>query len=144
LVPTTTLCAFWTLFRPLVLSCHGQYLTRLHPSHLLVLFLPKLIPPFPFPSPRCGASLVSLSLSTHDQTDSLPPSSIRRIAKELSQLRNTPPEGIRVVVDEEDITSFGAWVEGPGQSLLLLLSVLLLGAPVLEWKGTFETRIPKI
>ncbi|KAL7411711.1 ubiquitin-conjugating enzyme/RWD-like protein [Mrakia frigida] len=46
-------------------------------------------------------------------TDAIPASSIRRIAKELNQLRADPPEGIRVVVDEEDISQFTAWVQGP-------------------------------
>jgi len=49
------------------------------------------------------------------QTDAIPASSIRRIAKELNQLRADPPEGIRVVVDEEDISQFTAWVQGPGE-----------------------------
>jgi hypothetical protein len=51
------------------------------------------------------------------QTDSIPASSIRRIAKELNQLRASPPEGIRVVVNDEDISQFTAWVQGPGQSI---------------------------
>lgn len=54
------------------------------------------------------------------QTDSIPASSIRRIAKELNALRAAPPEGIRVVVNEDDISQFTAWVQGPGQSLVLL------------------------
>ena len=50
------------------------------------------------------------------QTDSIPASSIRRIAKELNALRSEPPEGIRVVVNEDDISQFTAWVQGPGES----------------------------
>ncbi|CED85338.1 related to e2 ubiquitin-conjugating enzyme [Phaffia rhodozyma] len=49
----------------------------------------------------------------YKMTDSIPASSVRRIAKELGQLRKEPPEGVRVVVDEEDITMFTAWVQGP-------------------------------
>jgi ubiquitin-protein ligase len=46
---------------------------------------------------------------------SLASSTVRRIAKELAQLRSCPPEGCRVVerLDDDDITQFMAWVAGP-------------------------------
>lgn len=46
---------------------------------------------------------------------SLASSTVRRIAKELAQLRSSPPEGCRVAesLDDDDITQFTAWVAGP-------------------------------
>lgn len=31
-------------------------------------------------------------------------------------LRNDPPEGVRIVVDEDDLTAMEGWVQGPGES----------------------------
>lgn len=31
-------------------------------------------------------------------------------------LRSDPPEGVRIVVDEEDLTAIEGWVQGPGMS----------------------------
>jgi ubiquitin-protein ligase len=46
----------------------------------------------------------------------LQPSTVRKIIKELGQLRSDPPEDIRVQVDEEDILQFVGIIAGPGQS----------------------------
>ena len=43
-----------------------------------------------------------------------PPATIRKIMKELGQLRSDPPEDIRVQVDEEDILQFVGIIAGPG------------------------------
>lgn len=59
---------------------------------------------------------LTVSLAPSLQTDSIPASSIRRIAKELNAIRADPPEGCRVVVNDEDISQFTAWVQGPGGS----------------------------
>lgn len=40
-------------------------------------------------------------------------SAFRRLSKELVQLQNSPPEGIRVVLDENDMLNVVGWIEGP-------------------------------
>jgi hypothetical protein len=44
---------------------------------------------------------------------SLTPQALRLLSKEVVSLRNDPPEGVRVVVDEEDLTAMEGWVQGP-------------------------------
>ena len=39
---------------------------------------------------------------------------MRRLAKELAKLSREPPEGMRVVVQEDDLLQLSAWIEGPG------------------------------
>lgn len=48
----------------------------------------------------------------------LQPATVRKIIKELTQLRNNPPEDIRVQVDEEDVLQFVGIIAGPGESRL--------------------------
>lgn len=45
---------------------------------------------------------------------SLTPQALRLLSKEVVSLRNDPPEGVRIVVDEEDLTAMEGWVQGPG------------------------------
>jgi hypothetical protein len=61
------------------------------------------------PSPVCPNSV-----RTYDQ--SLTPQALRLLSKETVSLRNDPPEGVRIVVDEEDLTAMEGWVQGPGKS----------------------------
>ena len=42
--------------------------------------------------------------------------------RELSELRTNPPDGIRVVVNEDNMLDVTGIVEGPGASLLLVLA----------------------
>lgn len=44
---------------------------------------------------------------------SLTPHALRLLSRELVTLRAEPPEGVRVVVDEDDISALDGWVEGP-------------------------------
>jgi len=46
--------------------------------------------------------------------ENLSPQIIRHIAKELAGLTKDPPEGIKVIPNEEDITDIQATIEGPG------------------------------
>lgn len=46
--------------------------------------------------------------------ENLSPQIIRRVAKELEDLVNSPPEGIKVTLNEQDITDIQAYIEGPG------------------------------
>lgn len=48
---------------------------------------------------------------------SLTPSALRALTRELAQLRSDPPEDVRVVVNEEDLSSLEGWVAGPGTSI---------------------------
>lgn len=51
---------------------------------------------------------------------------LRRIGKEVNSLRNQPPEGIRVVLNEDDITELKAWIQGPAET---------------PYQSTFSTKI---
>ncbi|CAD1472796.1 unnamed protein product, partial [Heterotrigona itama] len=45
--------------------------------------------------------------------ENLSPQIIRRVAKEMSELAAQPPEGIRIILNEEDVTDIQAIIEGP-------------------------------
>ncbi|KAJ1650167.1 hypothetical protein IWQ61_008958, partial [Dispira simplex] len=45
--------------------------------------------------------------------ENLAPSVVRRVAKELQALAQTPPEGIRVIVNETNLADIQAWITGP-------------------------------
>jgi len=49
----------------------------------------------------------------------LSPQTIRHIAREVGDLTKDPPEGIKVIPNEEDITDIQATIEGPGECSLL-------------------------
>ena len=49
-------------------------------------------------------------------TQSLTPQALRLISREMVKLRSDPPEGVRIVVDEEDLSNMEGWVQGPGES----------------------------
>jgi hypothetical protein len=44
---------------------------------------------------------------------SLTPQALRLLSREIVTLRNDPPEGVRIVVDEDDLTNMEGWVQGP-------------------------------
>ncbi|OAV93241.1 hypothetical protein PTTG_05577 [Puccinia triticina 1-1 BBBD Race 1] len=48
--------------------------------------------------------------------DSLSSKTLRRINKEVNSLRTQPPEGIRVLINEDDITDLKAWIHGPAET----------------------------
>lgn len=45
--------------------------------------------------------------------ENLSPQIIRRVAKEMAELTAQPPEGIRVILNEADVTDIQAVIEGP-------------------------------
>lgn len=51
--------------------------------------------------------------------ENLPPNVIKQLAKELKNLDETPPEGIRVGVNDDDFSTIFADIEGPGNKLYL-------------------------
>ena len=42
---------------------------------------------------------------------------MRRLMRELNELRSSPPDGIRIVVNEDNMLDVTGIVEGPGKSL---------------------------
>jgi len=48
------------------------------------------------------------------------PQIIRQVTKELIDLQKNPPEGIKVFMNEEDVTDVQATVEGPGDCCCIL------------------------
>ena len=48
---------------------------------------------------------------------SVPPAVLRRLMRELNELRTNPPDGIRVVVNEDNMLDVTGIVEGPGACL---------------------------
>lgn len=51
---------------------------------------------------------------------------LRLVSKQISDLVTDPPEGIRVLVNDEDISAFSAVIEGPGKVLILLVGLHIL------------------
>ena len=47
--------------------------------------------------------------------ENLPPQTIRLVARELAGLQTAPPEGIRIVFSEQDVTQVEALIDGPGE-----------------------------
>jgi len=47
--------------------------------------------------------------------ENLSPQIIRRVAKEMAELTAQTPEGIRVILNEADVTDIQAVIEGPGK-----------------------------
>ncbi|XP_074561981.1 ubiquitin-conjugating enzyme E2 22-like [Curcuma longa] len=78
--------------------------------------------------------------------ENLPPNVIRQLAKELKNLDETPPEGIKVVVNDDDFSTICADIEGPAGTpyengvfrMKLLLSHDFPHSPP---KGYFLTKI---
>lgn len=53
----------------------------------------------------------------NSNVENLSPQVIRQVSKELWELSANPPEGIKVFINEEDITDIQAAIEGPGMLL---------------------------
>ncbi|WWC70933.1 uncharacterized protein I206_104885 [Kwoniella pini CBS 10737] len=45
---------------------------------------------------------------------SLTPQALRLLSREIISFRTDPPEGVRIIVDEDDLTHMEGWVQGPG------------------------------
>ncbi|XP_008473896.1 ubiquitin-conjugating enzyme E2 S [Diaphorina citri] len=52
-------------------------------------------------------------MNSMSNVENLSPQIIRRVSKELQDLTKTPPEGIHVCINEEDITDVQAIIDGP-------------------------------
>lgn len=57
---------------------------------------------------------------------------MRRLMRELSELKSSPPEGIRIVTNEENILDVTGLIEGPGMAtrFYTCLFTLTVYAPV--------------
>ena len=47
--------------------------------------------------------------------ENVSPQVIRRVTKEVLELAESPPEGIKVFINEEDVTDIQATITGPGE-----------------------------
>ncbi|CAD6338795.1 unnamed protein product [Miscanthus lutarioriparius] len=57
---------------------------------------------------------ICICTSLKATNENLPPNVIRQLAKELKNLDDSPPEGIKVSVNDDDFTTIFADIEGPG------------------------------
>lgn len=77
--------------------------------------------------------------------ENLSPQVIRHVTKELYELTGSPPEGIRVTLNDEDITDIQAMIEGPGKpnvAIVILFSkysylCVFLQPELLIWVAPF-------
>lgn len=84
--------------------------------------------------------------STSSNVENLHPQIIKQVSKELTSLTNDPPEGIKVFVNEQDITDIQATIEGPAGTpyeggLFRVKLVLGKDYPTAPPKGFFLTKI---
>ncbi|XP_076309782.1 ubiquitin-conjugating enzyme E2 S-like [Tachypleus tridentatus] len=85
-------------------------------------------------------------MSNNSNVENLSPQVIRRIAKEMSELATTPPEGIKIFINEEDVTDIQAVIEGPAgtpyaNGAFRVKLVLGKDFPVVPPKGFFITKV---
>ncbi|RCV22055.1 hypothetical protein SEVIR_4G157800v4 [Setaria viridis] len=78
--------------------------------------------------------------------ENLPPNVIRQLAKELKNLDESPPEGINVIVNDDDFTTIFADIEGPGgtpyeNGVFRMKLLLSRDFPQSPPKGFFLTKI---
>jgi ubiquitin-conjugating enzyme E2 S len=52
---------------------------------------------------------------------SVSPTAMRRLMREINELKNNPPEGIRIVTSEDNMLDLTGLIEGPGTSRLPFL-----------------------
>ena len=105
-----TACLF---MRCTLLHPHRQPLTQTQPCHSLrwlctacMQRLAQSCPPIHCPD----------LTAPHAQTnENISPGVVLTVAKELRKLTNEPLDGIKVVLNEEDVTDVTAGLEGPGQ-----------------------------
>ena len=53
---------------------------------------------------------------SHNNKKSIPYAAVRRLMRELKELRTSPPEGIRIQLNEESVLDVVGIIEGPGKS----------------------------
>jgi hypothetical protein len=71
----------------------------------------------PISSLHHGSYSISLNIgAAFDLHQSIPYAAMRRLLRELKELRTSPPEGIRVQLSEESVLDVVGIIEGPGAS----------------------------
>ncbi|KAL6867508.1 hypothetical protein ACP4OV_015532 [Aristida adscensionis] len=78
--------------------------------------------------------------------ENLPPNVIRQLAKELKNLDDSPPEGIKVIVNDDDFTTIFADIDGPAgtpyeNGIFRMKLILSRDFPHSPPKGFFLTKI---
>ncbi|KAG5886307.1 hypothetical protein JTB14_003462 [Gonioctena quinquepunctata] len=81
-----------------------------------------------------------------NNVENLSPQIIRGVVKEMQDLVNNPPEGIKVQINEEDVTDIQAFIDGPAGTpyvggLFKVKLTLGKGFPVEPPKAYFSTKI---
>ena len=55
--------------------------------------------------------------------ENMHPQTVRRVMREISELSQNLPEGIKVIFNEDDITDIQATIEGPGVCVCVCVCV---------------------
>jgi len=89
---------------------------------------------------------IIIPMASTSNVENLSPQIIRQVAKELHELASDPPEGIKVYINDEDITDIQASIEGPAGTPYaggVFKVKLILGKdfPSGPPKGYFVTKI---
>jgi len=56
---------------------------------------------------------ISPTLQQYSNVENLSPQTIRQVMRELQEMETTPPEGIKVLINESDVTDIQALIDGP-------------------------------
>ncbi|XP_065898522.1 ubiquitin-conjugating enzyme E2 S-like [Dysidea avara] len=87
-----------------------------------------------------------MAASSSSNVENLSPIVIQKLTKELVQLQQEPPEGIKVYVNDEDVTNIEASIEGPAGTpyeggMFRMKLVLPKDFPASPPQGYFLTKI---
>ncbi|XP_037074189.1 ubiquitin-conjugating enzyme E2 S-like isoform X2 [Pollicipes pollicipes] len=88
----------------------------------------------------------SEGMATTSNVENLSPQTIRQVARELAGLQTSPPEGIKVLFNEQDVTQVEALIDGPAGTpyaggVFRVKLALSRDFPRSPPKGFFITRI---
>ncbi|KAJ3416115.1 ubiquitin-conjugating enzyme E2 S [Chytridiales sp. JEL 0842] len=76
---------------------------------------------------------------------SLPPNVVRRIAKDINDIKKQAPDGVKLIINEDDLLDIQAWIQGPGTpyqgGCFRVRLVLDADFPNSPPKGYFVTKI---
>lgn len=64
----------------------------------------------------CNFETIICALNMQATNENLPPNVIKQLARELKSLDETPPEGIKVGVNDDDFSTIFADIDGPGST----------------------------
>lgn len=69
---------------------------------------------------------------------------MRRLMREISELKKSPPEGIRIITSEENILDVTGIIEGPGKATCLHICLLILSvnSPVARGHAIYRRVLP--